>query len=182
MLTAALVIAAIAVWGGDEQAAPAAVSGAGNAPAGGEQAEASPRAEAHVTTNLRLSPHRAADVVAVIPRGREAELSGRSADGAWVQLVYPPGGVSGWAPVAAFAISERDIASAPVRASEVEAPPATADAQPPASASPTRAAAAPKAPARAPAPPAAAKTPEPFLDGFSPSNRAPGGTEDPLDN
>ena len=37
------------------------------------------------------------------------------------------------------------------------------------------------APARTPAPPAAAKAPEPFLDGFSPSNRAPGGTEDPLD-
>jgi hypothetical protein len=28
---------------------------------------------------------------------------------------------------------------------------------------------------------AVAKSPEPFLDGFSPSNRAPGGTEDPLD-
>ena len=34
--------------------------------------------------------------------------------------------------------------------------------------------------AKAPAP-ATAKAPEPFLDGFSPSNRAPGGTEDPLD-
>ena len=126
MLTAALVIAAIAVWGGEEQAAPAAVSGAGDAPAGAVPADAGPRAEAHVTTNLRLSPHRAADVVAVIPRGREAELQGRSADGAWAQLVYPPGGVSGWAPVAAFAISERDIASAPVRASEVETPPTAA--------------------------------------------------------
>ena len=136
MLIAALVIAAIALWGGEEQAAPVAVSGAGDASAGAAPADAGPRAAAHVTTNLRLSPHRAADVVAVIPRGREAELSGRSADGAWVQLVYPPGGVSGWAPVAAFAISERDIASAPVRASEVEAPPPTADATPPADATP----------------------------------------------
>ena len=57
------------------------------------------------------------------------------------------------------------------------------DAQPPASTAPTLGTGAPKAPApaRAPAPPAAAKSPEPFLDGFSPSNRAPGGTEDPLD-
>ena len=43
------------------------------------------------------------------------------------------------------------------------------------------------APATKPAPalgaqaPNAAPTPEPFLDGFSPSNRAPGRTEDPLD-
>ena len=41
-------------------------------------------------------------------------------------------------------------------------------------------AAAPATPA-APAPAAAAKSPEPFLDGFAPSSRAPGGTEDPLD-
>lgn len=122
VLSAALVIAAIALWGGEEAEAPPAGSVAGDASPGAAPTGASPRAEAHVTTNLRLSPHRASDVVAVIPRGREAELLGRSADGAWVQLVYPPGGVSGWAPVAAFAISERDIASAPVRASEVEAP------------------------------------------------------------
>ena len=136
MLTAALVIAAIALLGGEEQAEPAAVAGAGDASAGATSAGASPRAAAHVTTNLRLSPHRAADVVAVIPRGREAELQGRSADGAWVQLVYPPGGVSGWAPVAAFAVAERDIASAPVRASGVEAPPTAAAAAAPADATP----------------------------------------------
>ena len=46
-----------------------------------------------------------------------------------------------------------------------------------------RKAAAPTATAApAPTPPSApASTPEPFLDGFSPSTRAPGGTEDPLD-
>ena len=59
-----------------------------------------------------------------------------------------------------------------------------ADARPSAPAAPTLGTGAAKtaapATARAPAPPAA-KSPEPFLDGFSPSNRAPGGTEDPLD-
>ena len=56
-----------------------------------------------------------------------------------------------------------------------------ADARSPAPAAPTLGTGEAKTPARAPAPPAAAKSPEPFLDGFSPSNRAPGGTEDPLD-
>ena len=60
-----------------------------------------------------------------------------------------------------------------------------ADARPSAPAAPTLGTGAAKtaapATARAPAAPAAAKSPEPFLDGFSPSNRAPGGTEDPLD-
>ena len=48
---------------------------------------------------------------------------------------------------------------------------------------PATQASAPAAPATpaAPAAPAAAKSPEPFLDGFAPSSRAPGGTEDPLD-
>ena len=44
----------------------------------------------------------------------------------------------------------------------------------------TTQASAPAAPAT-PAASAAAKSPEPFLDGFAPSSRAPGGTEDPLD-
>ena len=61
----------------------------------------------------------------------------------------------------------------------------SAGARPSSAAAPTLGAGAaktaPPAPARAPAPPAAAKSPEPFLDGFSPSSKAPGGTEDPLD-
>ena len=52
------------------------------------------------------------------------------------------------------------------------------DAGPPSPAAPAPGTGAAKAPAPAPA---TAKSPEPFLDGFSPSNRAPGGTEDPLD-
>ena len=60
-------------------------------------------------------------------------------------------------------------------------PPAPGATTPGAGAAKTAAPASAQAPARAPAPPAAAKAPEPFLDGFSPSNRAPGGTEDPLD-
>ncbi|MCY4639170.1 MAG: hypothetical protein OXC94_02355 [Chloroflexi bacterium] len=117
MIAAAAVLAAIAFLDAGEEA-PVAVSGAGAGAPRATPATPSPRAAAHVTTNLRRSPHPAADVVAVIPGGREAELLGRSEDGAWAQLAYPPGGVEGWARLASFALSERDIAAAPVRASE----------------------------------------------------------------
>ena len=69
--------------------------------------------------------------------------------------------------------------SGPKASLRADAPPAAA-APTPGTGAAGSAAPAP-APARTPAPPAAAKAPEPFLDGFSPSNRAPGGTEDPLD-
>ena len=117
VLVAALTLAAIAILGTEEEP-PVAISGAGAGQASATPEARTPRAAAHVTTNLRQSPHPAADVVAVIPGGREAELLGRSADGAWAQLAYPPGGVEGWAPLASFAVAERDIASAPVRASD----------------------------------------------------------------
>ena len=126
MVAAALVLAALAILGGEDETAGVAIDGPSAAAPTPEPTPASPRVAAHVTTNLRLSPHRAADVAAVIPGGREAELLGRSADGAWLRLSYPPGGVEGWAPVASFAVTERDIASAPVGApaAETAAPPA----------------------------------------------------------
>ena len=73
-------------------------------------------------------------------------------------------------------------ASGPKASLRADAPaPAPAAPTPGVGAAKTAASAPAPASARAPAPPAAAKSPEPFLDGFSPSNRAPGGTEDPLD-
>ena len=135
MLAASAVLAAIALQGAGEEA-PAAAPAAPRATAG----PAAPRAAAHVTTNLRRSPHPAADVVAVIPGGREAELLGRSEDGAWAQLAYPPGGVEGWARLASFALTRQQVAAAPVRASA--AGPASAPAAEPA---PPRAAPGPDA-------------------------------------
>ena len=80
MVAAALVLAALAILGGEDETAGVAI-GPSAAALTPEPTPASPRVAAHVTTNLRLSPHRAADVAAVIPGGREAELLGRSADG-----------------------------------------------------------------------------------------------------
>lgn len=115
MVAAALALAAIALFGdGDEAAVD--VSGAESFSTSIPPEPNAPRAAAHVTTNLREAPEIAAGVVAVIPGGRGAELLGRSGDGAWAHLAYPPGGVEGWAPLASLEIAETDLAAAPVRA------------------------------------------------------------------
>jgi len=110
VVAAALILAAIAVLDDDAALAePVTVASV-------EPAPAVPLATALVTTNLREQPQPTSAVVAVIPGGRGAELRGRSEDGGWAQLAYPPGAVEGWAQLASLNITETELAAAPVLA------------------------------------------------------------------
>lgn len=56
-----------------------------------------------VTSNVYVRPARPAELVAVIPAGREARVTGRTEDGAWLRVVYPSqSGIEGWVPRANF--------------------------------------------------------------------------------
>ena len=114
VVAAALTLAAIAVLDDDDGAPepPRAVASV-------EPTPTPPLATALVTTNLREQPQPTAPVVAVIPGGRDAELRGRSEDGAWAQLSYPAGGlggIEGWAPLVSLRVAEAELAAAPVLA------------------------------------------------------------------
>lgn len=51
------------------------------------------------TANVRAEPDRFADVVAVLPEGRDVRLLGRSSDNSWIKIAYPPSSdVEGWVP------------------------------------------------------------------------------------
>ena len=43
-----------------------------------------------LTANVYARPTRTADRVAIIPEGRAARLTGRTEDGAWLRVTYPP--------------------------------------------------------------------------------------------
>lgn len=57
-----------------------------------------PVARARWTSNVRTAPRPDAEVVAVLPAGREASLVGRAGAGAWLLVAYPPEGPEGWLP------------------------------------------------------------------------------------
>lgn len=71
--------------------------------------------EAVLTTNMRASADRVAELVAIIPGGRAAEVTGQSSDGSWLQVVYPIGSrLEGWVPAANVVVRSGDTASVPV--------------------------------------------------------------------
>ncbi|MDP6605451.1 MAG: hypothetical protein QF664_04225 [Dehalococcoidia bacterium] len=87
-----MIVAISTLDGGDPTAAPAAAT-----PVASER-DASLVAAA-LTANIRADPDRFADVIAVLPDGRDARLLGRSSDGSWIKIAYPPSSaVEGWVP------------------------------------------------------------------------------------
>ncbi len=72
------------------------------------------------TSNLYARPARASELVAVIPAGREARVTGRTEDAAWLRVVYPPqSSLEGWVPRANFvAATVPDLTSMPALAPE----------------------------------------------------------------
>jgi len=70
---------------------------------------------ASVTTNLRAEPDRFAEVVAILPGEREVRTLGRTSDGAWVSLAYPPDSpTTGWVPAPALRINDATLERLPV--------------------------------------------------------------------
>lgn len=88
-----------------EDLAPAAVSSA---------------ATLATTSNMYARPARASELVAVIPAGREARVTGRTEDATWLRVVYPmQSSLEGWVPRANFvATGLPDLASMPAVAPE----------------------------------------------------------------
>lgn len=78
------------------------------------------RARLATTSNLYARPARASELVAVIPSGREARVTGRTEDATWLRVVYPPeSSLEGWVPRANFvAAGLPDFASMPALAPE----------------------------------------------------------------
>ncbi len=76
---------------------------------------ASSTARLATTSNVYARPARAAELVAVIPGGREARVTGRTEDAVWLRVVYPPqSSLEGWVPRANFvADGLPDLASMP---------------------------------------------------------------------
>ncbi|MDA0364785.1 MAG: hypothetical protein O3B31_01455 [Chloroflexi bacterium] len=71
--------------------------------------------EPALTTNMRTAPDRLAELVAIIPGGRAAQVTGQSADGAWLLVVYPIGSrLEGWVPAANVIPRTGDPATVPV--------------------------------------------------------------------
>jgi len=72
------------------------------------------------TSNVYARPARAAELVAVIPGGREARVTGRTEDASWLRVVYPPqSNLEGWVPSANFVAGGLpDLASIPALAPE----------------------------------------------------------------
>ena len=72
------------------------------------------------TSNVYARPARASELVAVIPAGREARVTGRTEDATWLRVVYPPqSSLEGWVPRANFvADGLPDLATMPALAPE----------------------------------------------------------------
>ena len=85
-------------------------------------------ATAAATTNVRAAPERFAEVVAILPGERDADLLGRTADGLWLRVAYPSGSSSaGWVPAAAMALRDGALDALPVLATTPPPEPAAAD-------------------------------------------------------
>ncbi|MBM3138964.1 MAG: hypothetical protein FJZ92_01810 [Chloroflexi bacterium] len=110
MLIAAGVLAAIALV---DRAGGAANGARGTEPRGG----AGPTVQgvavrASLTTNIRASPGRQAELIAIIPGGRVAQVTGQTPNGDWLRVVYPVGSrLEGWVPAANMEPLQGDPAS-----------------------------------------------------------------------
>ncbi|MFA7249184.1 MAG: CARDB domain-containing protein [Dehalococcoidia bacterium] len=83
--------------------------------AGGPPSPATASVVLALTTNAYSRPTRASDLVAIIPEGRSARLTGRTEEGDWLRVVYPPASsIEGWVPRAnARAASLPDLRDLP---------------------------------------------------------------------
>ena len=71
--------------------------------------------EPALTTNMRAAPDRQAELIAIVPGGRLALVTGQSPDGAWLRVIYPIGSrLEGWLPAANVIPRTGDPAAVPV--------------------------------------------------------------------
>ena len=68
-----------------------------------------------LTSNMYARPARTSDLVAIIPEGRSARITGRTDDSEWLRVIYPPAStLEGWVPRAnAVAASLPDVTGVP---------------------------------------------------------------------
>jgi hypothetical protein len=72
-------------------------------------------ARAVLTTNLRATPGRESDILAIVPTQQITRITGRSTDGAWLRLAYPAdSNLAGWAPATSFELERGDLATVAV--------------------------------------------------------------------
>ena len=72
-------------------------------------------ARAVLTTNLRISPGRQSEIVAIVPTAQLARVTGRSADGSWLRVAYPATtDLVGWAAYGNFEVLSGDLATVAV--------------------------------------------------------------------
>lgn len=83
------------------------------------------------TANVRAEPDRFADVIAVLPTGRTVRLIGRSSDGSWIRVAYPPDSeVEGWVPVATISPTASTLDFLTVLVTLATATPSSTDGDP----------------------------------------------------
>jgi len=72
-------------------------------------------ARAILTTNLRVAPGRQSDIVAIVPTNQLTRVTGRSADGIWLRVAYPPDSeLAGWGARDNFEVLSGDLATVAV--------------------------------------------------------------------
>ncbi len=71
--------------------------------------------QALTTSNVYARPARTAEVVAVLPGGQRAAVTGRSQDAQWLHVTTPPAsGIRGWLPVAAVRVEAEMLTALPI--------------------------------------------------------------------
>ena len=133
MLTTAAVLGALAALGARERdAGPLVAAPTATAAVTPEGPAGAVVARAAAATNVYALPDRAAELVAILPGGQTAVVEGRSEDGAWLHVVYPPGStLLGWVPAAVLTVERGASAALPVVTTDVPVP--AAGSAPPAS-------------------------------------------------
>lgn len=72
-------------------------------------------ARAVLTSNLRATPGRQSDILAIVPTQQLTRVTGRSADGDWLRLAYPADSdLAGWALRTSFEVERGDLATVAV--------------------------------------------------------------------
>ncbi|MDA0352600.1 MAG: hypothetical protein O3A10_10380 [Chloroflexi bacterium] len=80
-------------------------------------------ARAVLTTNLRATPGRQSDILAIVPTQQLTRVTGRNADGDWLRVTYPAGfDLAGWAPRTSFAVERGELATVAVASIVVASP------------------------------------------------------------
>lgn len=116
LIAAAVVAGLIALDDPDDEtaAAPASTVDSADAIPGGIVA-----VRPVLTSHLLARPSRDAEIVAIVPEQRVAEVVGRSEDGEWLRLIYPLGSeLAGWMPRANIVAAQGDPAAAPIIAAD----------------------------------------------------------------